>query len=246
MQDFYSLCTLRFVYKSLFPRRIMTEKFINIDLDDPRSEHIAEVLSNKTCKKILSFLADKEMSASDLARELSLPLNTIGYNLEKLVAAGLIEKSKSFFWSSRGKRIERYSLSNKKIVISPKRMFGSVLPVLAISGVIALGIKFFSDHLFTASAPSVSKDLMREAPSVAEGVLTKTMGATAPFAANINDSVTSASSLVAENLSPVPHAASSSFTAIAPLAHSGFFWLWFLLGAFVALFIYVLWNWRRL
>lgn len=33
-----------------------------IDLDDERAEKIAEVITNKTCKKILSALAEKEMS----------------------------------------------------------------------------------------------------------------------------------------------------------------------------------------
>ena len=34
----------------------MTEKYLNIDIEDPRSGKIAEVLGNKTSKKILSLL----------------------------------------------------------------------------------------------------------------------------------------------------------------------------------------------
>jgi len=60
-----------------------------IDLDDVRSERIAEVLSNKTSKKVLQALAEGEKSASDIAGVLNLPLNTVTYNLKKLTEVDL-------------------------------------------------------------------------------------------------------------------------------------------------------------
>ena len=104
----------------------MSEKYFNIDIDDPRASAIAEVMSNKTAKKILSIIAEKELTESDIALELDLPLNTVGYNIDKLLKAGLIEKSKNFFWSIKGKKMPTYKLSNKKILISPKRMIPAV------------------------------------------------------------------------------------------------------------------------
>jgi len=71
----------------------MSDKYLNIDLNDSRSSAIAEVMSNKTCKKIIELLAEKEMSESDIASSLGLPLNTVGYNIGKLLKAGLIEKN---------------------------------------------------------------------------------------------------------------------------------------------------------
>lgn len=118
----------------------MSEKYFNIDIDDPRASAIAEVMSNKTAKKILSIIAEKELTESDIASELDIPLNTVGYNIDKLLKAGLIEKSKSFFWSVKGKKMPTYKLSNKKILISPKRMIPAV-PMTFIGlliGVIAL------------------------------------------------------------------------------------------------------------
>jgi len=112
----------------------MSDKYLNIDLNDPRSAAIAEVMSNKTCKKIIELLAEKEMSESDIASALGLPLNTVGYNIGKLLKVGLVDKSKTFFWSVKGKKIPTYRLSNKKILISPKRML-SAAP-LAMIGVI--------------------------------------------------------------------------------------------------------------
>ncbi|MBI2631720.1 beta-propeller domain-containing protein [Candidatus Pacearchaeota archaeon] len=98
------------------------EKYLNVDLNDPRSAAIAEVMTNKTCKKILDLIAEKEMSESDISSLLNIPLNTVGYNIKKLLDAGLIEKCKNFFWSVKGKKIPTYKLSNKKIIISPRRL----------------------------------------------------------------------------------------------------------------------------
>ncbi len=111
----------------------MANSSINFDLNDPRSGKIAEALSNKTAKKILHLLSEGELSGSEIAERLGAPLNTISYNLNKLVDAGLVERAKKFFWSSKGKRMEIYKLANKKIVISPRILTGRVIaPVLGV------------------------------------------------------------------------------------------------------------------
>jgi inhibitor of cysteine peptidase len=97
------------------------DKFIIMGIDDDRSKDIAEVIGNKTCKKIIDFLAEtKEASEKDISDALKIPLNTIEYNLNKLIKVGLVEKTKNFFWSIKGKKIVMYKLANKHIVISPK------------------------------------------------------------------------------------------------------------------------------
>lgn len=116
----------------------MSDKYINFDIEDPRASSIAEAMANKTCKKILSMLAEKEMSASEIASSLNIPLNTAGYNIDKLMKAGLIEEVKGFFWSVKGKRIPVYRISNKKILISPKRMAAPIAMIAAIIGAIVL------------------------------------------------------------------------------------------------------------
>ena len=67
-------------------------------------------------KKILSLIAEKEATGSEIANELNLPLNTVGYNIDKLLKAGLIETSKNFFWSLKGKKMPTYKISNKKVI----------------------------------------------------------------------------------------------------------------------------------
>jgi DNA-binding transcriptional ArsR family regulator len=150
----------------------MTEKYLNIDIEDPRSGKIAQVLGNKTAKKILSLLAENEMSASEISEKLDLPLNTITYNVEKLVSSGLAEEVKGFLWSVKGKRIKRYKVSNRKIIISPKKMvLKGILPMVLISGVIAGGIKYWMNYnqkfgAALSNAPIADK-LMAAAPAAA-------------------------------------------------------------------------------
>ncbi|MFA5020396.1 MAG: helix-turn-helix domain-containing protein [Candidatus Pacearchaeota archaeon] len=98
----------------------MTSKYVMLDLNDPRTADLADVISNKTSKKILDYLSDKEASETDIVQALKLPANTVNYNIRKLMKSGLIEKSKAFFWSVKGKKIPMYRVANKRIIISPK------------------------------------------------------------------------------------------------------------------------------
>lgn len=122
----------------------MKDKFILMNLDDARSKKIADVLGNKTCKKIVGFLSDtKEASEKDIADELGIPINTVEYNLKKLLNAGLLEKTKNFFWSKKGRKIDMYKLSNKSIVISPKKKptmssLKTIIPVILSIVIVAI------------------------------------------------------------------------------------------------------------
>lgn len=128
----------------------MDDKFVLMNMDDKRSKKIAEAISNPTCKKIIDYLtSNSEKSEDDIAKALGINLNTTEYNLKKLLEAGLIEKTKNFFWSKKGKKISLYKLANKHIVISPKsfkpsaEMLKSIIPVALISGLFALIIRTF-------------------------------------------------------------------------------------------------------
>ena len=71
------------------------EKFIMVSMDDPISKKLAEVLGNDSCKKIINYLAEKnEASAKDISDALNMPLNTVDYNLKKLLESGFVEKKK--------------------------------------------------------------------------------------------------------------------------------------------------------
>lgn len=130
----------------------MEKKYLMVSLDDERLKSISEIFGNKTSKKIINFLAEaKEASEKDISDKLGMPINTIEYNLKKMGDAGIISESKNFFWSQKGKKIKMYKLSNKSIIISPKSSslgaeMKQIVPIALISGLFALGLKFYVEN----------------------------------------------------------------------------------------------------
>ncbi len=120
-------------------KKMTDDKFILMGLNDEKSEYIAEVLKNKTAKKILDFLGDiKEASEKDISDALKMPMSTAEYNLKKLIKSGFVEKTKNFFWSVKGKKIPMYKLAKKHIIISPNKKpnlnyIKSLLPIFIVA-----------------------------------------------------------------------------------------------------------------
>ena len=110
-------------------------------LVDDNLKGMAEVLGIPTCVKILDLLALKDLAVSDIARELGMKLNTVDYNVRKLVKAGLIEKT-GHWWSAKGKRMPIYRVVDRRIVISPRRrVAGKVLMALGFVGVLGVFLR---------------------------------------------------------------------------------------------------------
>lgn len=196
----------------------MTKSSILIDLDDPKTARIAEVLSNKTSKKIVSLLAEKDMSESEIASSLKIPANTVNYNIKKLSEAGLIERVEGFLWSQKGKRVYRYRASNKKIVISPIRSkIKGVIPAVLASVAGAILVK-----VFVGSYSSVNN-----VGGGASGEIYRTAA---------EDSVAA----MAENAPGIVESAGGSVVSSLSNIYSP--WAWFLLGAWFALLVFVLWT----
>ena len=136
----------RFIYYSIFFffKNMTDDAFILVGIDDENAKEIAEILKSKSAKKMLQYLSEvKEASQKDMADKLDMPMNTIEYNLKKLIKAGLVGKTSNFFWSVKGKKIPMYKLVKKHIVIGTKKpnmqMLKSFLPViLVIIAIIAL------------------------------------------------------------------------------------------------------------
>ena len=145
----------------------MSNEYIMLNMEDEKSLRIAEILANKTCKKILSLLAEKNASESDIAKELGIAINTAEYNIKKLAEAGLIEKAEHW-WSVKGRKIPIYKLANKYIVIVPKtssKILKNFVPVVLLSGIAGLVIRYLTmpiqftktaEDKFIEAAPQVS------------------------------------------------------------------------------------------
>jgi DNA-binding transcriptional ArsR family regulator len=195
---------------------IMTEKYFMLDLDDERAGAIADVMQNKTCKKILSHLAEHDSSEGDLVKNLGLPATTVHYGIKKLIDAGFVTVSNSM-WSVKGKKIPIYRVSEKKIVISPKKSTsGKILATLGLTGLAALSLKIL--YSGASSVNSVTQDAYY---GVAESA--KVAATSAPS--------------VGSGVSP------DQILATPPIPE---IWVWFLFGGIFALFMYMILNWRRL
>ncbi len=93
------------------------EKLLILQLSED-SRKIARLLSNETSIRILKLLGKRSMSAGDLADELKVRLNTLKYNLDSLLEAGLI-RVMQIKWSRKGREIKIYEAVEKVIILLP-------------------------------------------------------------------------------------------------------------------------------
>ena len=96
-----------------------SEKVLILPLGE-ESKKITRTLSNDSARQVLELLADKPMSASDIAGELDIPLTTVKYNLDALIESGLITV-KHTRWSVKGREIKMYAPIRKLIVVVPDK-----------------------------------------------------------------------------------------------------------------------------
>jgi ArsR family transcriptional regulator, arsenate/arsenite/antimonite-responsive transcriptional repressor len=93
------------------------EKLLILQLSED-CRRIARLLSNETSIRILNLLNNRSMSAGDLANELQMRLNTLKYNLDSLLEAGLI-RVRLIKWSQKGREIKIYEAVEKVIILLP-------------------------------------------------------------------------------------------------------------------------------
>ena len=122
------------------------EKVLILPLGE-ESKKITRTLSNDSARRVLELLADKPMSASDIACELDIPLTTVKYNLDALIESGLITIKRTK-WSVKGREIKIYAPIRKLIVVVPdktdrksvvdilKRYLGVLLGAAGLSAII--------------------------------------------------------------------------------------------------------------
>ncbi len=94
------------------------EKLLILQLSED-SRKIARLLSSETSIRILKQL-QKSMSAGNLADELGVSLNTLKYNLDALLEAGMI-RIRHVKWSRKGREIKVYEAVEKVIVFLPAK-----------------------------------------------------------------------------------------------------------------------------
>ena len=145
----------------------MVKKFIMFPLDSKDTGNLAEALQNNTCKKILDSLAEDNLSQAEISEKLKVPVSTVNYNVDKLKKVGLIEE-KTHFFSIRGKRVPVYKISDKQIIISPKKK-ANVLNSVSLVGISGLftGFILWYKHSFGAGVAVESQKMLFAAEDAA-------------------------------------------------------------------------------
>jgi predicted transcriptional regulator len=214
-----------------------TSKYIMVSLEDERSKSVAEVLGSKTCKKVIGYLAEiKEASQKDISEALKIPMNTLDYNMKKLLESGFIQKRKNFFWSKKGKKIAMYEISNKSIIIKPSNFrtagdkIKSLVPAFLITAAGTFAAWVYEKIVYSNPIQTV-----------------KTSGETLVYSATAGN----AQKIGEVAMNTVAPTAAQNITDIT--AGSGIYsmigmplWAWFMLGALLGIFILSIVNWRKL
>lgn len=151
--------------------------FILVSLEDSKSRELASAIQSNSAKKILDYLGSKEeASATEISKELSIPLATVEYNLNLLLRAGLLE-SIEFKWSEKGKKVDIYKVAKKLIIIAPKgtenlvSKLSGLLPAVFVTVIGSIAIYLKSSNAAEVStellAKSADSGMMESAPSLA-------------------------------------------------------------------------------
>ena len=227
------------------------KSFLLVSLQEDKAKKLAQVVSNASCRKILDYLADNESATeTDLSKLLHLPLSTVHYNIQHLQKAGLVE-AEEFHYSEKGKEVNHYKLANKYIIIAPKSTHGikeklkSILPagLIALGGAFILG--FWNKVVGTSSfATQTTIRTVQEAAQSAplDTVAEQAAPAFADSAAEI--AAPAAEKAVEKAVETVPTVTEPIKEQIITTVSEPSLWqnigLWFFIGAFAGLIIYLL------
>lgn len=152
-----------------------------LELAQAKTQQIATLLANQTVSKIMTLLEKGTLSKTEMAKQLQIPLNTIHYNIEQLVKAGIV-KATTYSYSVKGKEINHYELVSKYIVITSKQekpltVQNALAPLfVVIAGMIIFWpdtmeqSSFIMDTVVTEATPASAKALAVEAMPIATDV----------------------------------------------------------------------------
>ncbi len=211
------------------------ESFVMVSLKDEKSKKLAEVISNKTARKILDILTKKEYTESELAKELSLPISTIHYNLKHLMKAKLVTVDE-FHYSEKGKEVNHYKLANKFVIITPSETppdfmdkLKKILPITLLVTASAVLLKVFNFFtlgpatMMSKSGESLVRTASPEVFTIAEEAADMAVEEVAEEA--VQDTAFYAAEPMSEAISTIPYTE---------------YLFWFLIGVIFSLFIYIL------
>ena len=159
----------------------MAKKFVLVSLQEKKAKKIAEVISNNTCRRILDYMATrKDVTESEISKQLKIPISTVHYNMKALIEARLV-KSDEYHYSEKGKEVSHYRLANQYVIIAPeeekealREKLKSLLPVALIAGfgasVLRLFAGFFGSQTSMKAAPMLASRALPEMAADADAI----------------------------------------------------------------------------
>ena len=124
-------------------------KFETIHASDEKARELAQILLNDKALAILQLLQDGELSISEIASRLDMPISTVSYHIDKMTRVGLVEVAGKKY-GKRLQEVKLYRASPKPILLLPGkpqakkkflRTFEKVQVIsLSIAGLIAMGV----------------------------------------------------------------------------------------------------------
>lgn len=204
------------------------QTFLLVSLSEEKTKKLANVITSDSARKILDYLATKEDATETLiSQELKLPLSTVHYNLQQLLAGNLVEVDE-FHYSKKGKEVNHYKLANKYIIIAPsapaqsiRDRLKSLLPVALLTAGAAGLIQVFN---VLSQSRLMSQSTLDYGPSI---IAAKTLAE--PALQTESSIAVGALDTAVVKSAEIPYSAISFWQNIA---------LWFLIGALFALAAY--------
>lgn len=154
---------------------------LHLSLGSKKAKDVSTLLANDTARRIMDAVADESKSETKIAKELSIPLSTVHYNIGRLQDAGLVV-SDEFTYSEKGKEVRHYKLASEHVVITAKPIanLASLLTGLGLS--IAVAATFFiNSNLFGVTQNSAPKIAEMAAYDAVQEESTRLMAASAPM-----------------------------------------------------------------
>jgi len=215
------------------------QNFLLMSLEDERAQKIANILSNKSCSKILDFLTENEATESEIAKKLNLPISTVHYNLQQLLKAELIIWEK-YHYSEKGKEVKHYTVANKYIIITPKGKsegfldkIKSIIPTFFLIGIGAGIINWYNNiKSNTLMASTYQAEVVQDAaPEMfrAKAII-------------IENSSAQGIEMMADNVGSGT-INESFFSNYLNVFYE--YWFWFIIGAIFGVTVYLLIDWIR-
>lgn len=157
------------------------ESFILVSLKDDKAKQLAQVISNDTSRKILDLLSKKELTETEISTELNVPISTVHYNLTHLLEARLVQIDE-FHYSSKGKEVQHYKLSNKIVIIAPEQSkvetfrekLKKLIPSALICAAVAGGVKIFSGSINKSYA--AGQQVLLESSKASDSIMLASSG----------------------------------------------------------------------